>query len=393
MRRLKRKIMGKLKRRKAMKVYDSNSVNTKKDHPVYDIGTAVHENMPLSTGPSNDEILQELEQWESKVGIETIDAAGLMKPKKKGFSRRFKSNKAISSKGEATYVHKQERTQTNILDLAMARRYTKKSMAILDQAFDSMIEDPMEGEKRTMAAFTYASAAKRLVARSKAVDGDRRDTNYADLIEPIGLSDNDDPEEKINTKNSFLEDMFCDSFDCGNPTLNKTRLLALQTTSMLEELQDGVNGSHNGYCKNQSQMKCLTNDENRFLAEACSALNDRTCQFSDNDYLCQAREEASIISPMYSQMQYPAKSTYSRSGIFQEYTYSRSGIFQVAKEFFQNPVRKSPRSEVTKMPPIEFVRFDSHSTFSSIANHTAATESSSSSSSIEPRRVMPFKIC
>jgi hypothetical protein len=233
-----------------------------------------------------------------------------------------------------------------------------------------------------MAAFTYASAAKRLVARSKTVDGDRRDTNYADLIEPIGLSDNDDPGEKINENNSFLEDIFCDSFDCGNPTLNKTRLLALQTASMLKELQDGVNGSHNGICKNQLQMKCLTNDENS-LAQACSALNNRTCQFSDNDYLCQLREELSIISPMDSQMKYPAKSTY-----------SRSGIFHAAKEFFQflvNPARKPPR-EVTKMPPIEFVRFDSRSTFSSIANHTAATESScSSSSSIEPRRFMPFK--
>jgi hypothetical protein len=350
-----------------MKEYDSSSANTKKDHPVFNIGTAVHEDMPKSTGPSNDEILQELEQWETKVAIETIDVPSLMQPcrKKKGFSMRFKTIQAISSMGKATDVHKQENTQTYILDLAMARRYAKKSRAILDQAFDSMIENPMEGEHRTMAAFTYASAAKRLVARSKMVDGDRRDTNYADLIEPIGLSD---PEEKIDEKN-----MFCDPFDYGNPTLKKTRLLALQTASMLQELQDGVNGSDNGIYKNQLQMNSL--------AQACSALTSRTCQFSDNDYLCQLREELSIIDPMDSQMKSPAKSTYSRSRFFQD-----------AKELFQfsNPARQPPR-EVTKMPPIEMVSFDCHSTFSSIADNTTATESSSSSSSIDLGLFTPFQ--
>lgn len=375
MKRAKRKLMNKLTRRKTKKQNDSNGLNAICDHPLAHNGASSHEKTLGPAVPSNDEILQELEQWETKVTVESNDAPRIKhawRRKKKAFSRPFKPSKTthLPEKGNGIV---QETTKKDFVDLAMARRYIKKSMSTLDQAFDSMTIDPADGESHTVEAFTYASAAKRLIARSKSADsGDRRDTNYEDLIEPIGLSENDDPAPTVFEQSSIVADLFCDTIDCANPTLNKTRLLAMQTALILEEIKDDIKIPNNhGIGKSKSRTHCLPTGETG-LAEACSALNDRTCQLSEDDYFWQEREHASI-APMDSQVIfYPAKNSY-----------SQSGIFQGAKKFLHFPNASGrQQSEVTKVPPVEFVQVDSYSTFSSIANQTAATESSSSSGSL-----------
>jgi hypothetical protein len=221
---------------------------------------------------------------------------------------------------------KQERQ--DVFDLAMARRYIQKSVSFLNQASNEMKVDPSKVEELTETAYAYASAARKLLTRSKTRGKKRDNKAYAEFITKKHGSERDE-----RRGGSFLPSLF-NNLECGESTLDKTKALALETAKMLESLTKDLpfspdrNNSpfrlgpfHSSQimdalsCKNPHHvelMKCADMD-------ACATLNDSSCHhFSDEDIHESRQASTNLVDKTSANKfcRYPNKTSYFDSTIF-----------------------------------------------------------------------------